>query len=267
MLVAQQGRGRHRLRAAASAGASRSASPGRARVVVNDRTTTWPPADGEGDPGGRRRRASRSPADVSVEAEVARLFDETLRAFRHPRRPRQQRADVRQQGRERRVPHHDERGMGRLRAREHGDPLLLHPPGGADRGPARRARQHHQHQQQRRQSRPPEPDRRTTLVKGAIDTVHAGRSPWISRPGAFASNALRPGMIAVDYWDGLSAGGEGAPDRRRSRSAARAGPPTSPGRPSSWRPTTPGSSRGQNFEVDGGMLTPGALGARPSSAS
>ena len=92
-------------------------------------------------------------------------------------------------------------------------------------------------------------------VKGAIDTftraVAVDLAPWGIRV-----NALRPGMIAVDYWDGLS---EGEKARRIT-----AIPIGREGRPAdiAWAAVflaadDAGFVTGQNFEVDGGMLAPG----------
>jgi NAD(P)-dependent dehydrogenase (short-subunit alcohol dehydrogenase family) len=92
-------------------------------------------------------------------------------------------------------------------------------------------------------------------VKGAIDTftraVAVDLAPWGIRV-----NALRPGMIAVDYWDGLSK------EEQARRIAAI--PIGREGRPAdiAWAAVflaadDAGFVTGQNFEVDGGMLTPG----------
>jgi NAD(P)-dependent dehydrogenase (short-subunit alcohol dehydrogenase family) len=92
-------------------------------------------------------------------------------------------------------------------------------------------------------------------VKGAIDTftraVAVDLAPWGIRV-----NALRPGMIAVDYWEGLSA------EEKTRRIAAI--PIGREGRPAdiAWAAVflaadDAGFVTGQNFEVDGGMLTPG----------
>jgi 3-oxoacyl-[acyl-carrier protein] reductase len=92
-------------------------------------------------------------------------------------------------------------------------------------------------------------------VKGAIDTftraVAVDLAPWGIRV-----NALRPGMIAVDYWDGLS------PEEKARRIEAI--PIGREGRPAdiAWAAVflaadDAGFVTGQNFEVDGGMLTPG----------
>ena len=92
-------------------------------------------------------------------------------------------------------------------------------------------------------------------VKGAIDTftraVAVDLAPWGIRV-----NALRPGMIAVDYWEGLS-----AEEKARRIQAIPIG---REGRPAdiAWAAVflaadDAGFVTGQNFEVDGGMLTPG----------
>jgi 3-oxoacyl-[acyl-carrier protein] reductase len=92
-------------------------------------------------------------------------------------------------------------------------------------------------------------------VKGAIDTftraVAVDLAPWGIRV-----NALRPGMIAVDYWEGL------AEDEKARRIATI--PIGREGRPAdiAWAAVflaadDAGFVTGQNFEVDGGMLTPG----------
>jgi len=92
-------------------------------------------------------------------------------------------------------------------------------------------------------------------VKGAIDTftraVAVDLAPWGIR-----CNALRPGMIAVDYWEGLS------PEEKTRRIAAI--PIGREGRPAdiAWAAVflaadDAGFVTGQNFEVDGGMLAPG----------
>jgi NAD(P)-dependent dehydrogenase (short-subunit alcohol dehydrogenase family) len=92
-------------------------------------------------------------------------------------------------------------------------------------------------------------------VKGAIDTftraVAVDLAPWGIRV-----NALRPGMIAVDYWKDVP------PDERARRIAAI--PIGREGRPAdiAWAALflaadDAGFVTGQNFEVDGGMLTPG----------
>ena len=92
-------------------------------------------------------------------------------------------------------------------------------------------------------------------VKGAIDTftraVAVDLAPWGIRV-----NALRPGMIAVDYWEGL------APEEKARRIAAI--PIGREGRPAdvAWAAVflaadDAGFVSGQNFEVDGGMLAPG----------
>jgi NAD(P)-dependent dehydrogenase (short-subunit alcohol dehydrogenase family) len=92
-------------------------------------------------------------------------------------------------------------------------------------------------------------------VKGAIDTftraVAVDLAPWGIR-----CNALRPGMIAVDYWKGLS----GKEKRRRIAAI----PIGREGRPAdiAWAAVflaadDAGFVTGQNFEVDGGMLAPG----------
>jgi len=91
--------------------------------------------------------------------------------------------------------------------------------------------------------------------KGAIDTftraVAVDLAPWGIRV-----NALRPGMIAVDYWEGLS-----AEEKARRIQAIPIG---REGRPAdiAWAAVflaadDAGFVTGQNFEVDGGMLTPG----------
>jgi 3-oxoacyl-[acyl-carrier protein] reductase len=92
-------------------------------------------------------------------------------------------------------------------------------------------------------------------VKGAIDTftraVAVDLAPWGIR-----CNALRPGMIAVDYWEGLS-----LEERARRIEAIPIG---REGRPAdvAWAAVflaadDAGFVTGQNFEVDGGMLAPG----------
>ncbi|HWC02360.1 MAG TPA: glucose 1-dehydrogenase [Methylomirabilota bacterium] len=92
-------------------------------------------------------------------------------------------------------------------------------------------------------------------VKGAIDTftraVAVDLAPWGIR-----CNALRPGLIAVDYWEGLSA----AEKARRIEAI----PIGREGRPAdvAWAAVflaadDAGFITGQNFEVDGGMLAPG----------
>jgi len=92
-------------------------------------------------------------------------------------------------------------------------------------------------------------------VKGAIDTftraVAVDLAPWGIR-----CNAIRPGMIAVDYWDGLS------PEEKARRIENI--PIGREGRPAdiAWAAVflaadDAGFVTGQNFEVDGGMLTPG----------
>jgi NAD(P)-dependent dehydrogenase (short-subunit alcohol dehydrogenase family) len=92
-------------------------------------------------------------------------------------------------------------------------------------------------------------------VKGAIDTftraVAVDLAPWGIRV-----NALRPGMIAVDYWDGLS--------REEQARRIAAIPIGREGRPAdiAWAAVflaadDAGFVTGQNFEVDGGMLAPG----------
>ena len=92
-------------------------------------------------------------------------------------------------------------------------------------------------------------------VKGAIDTftraVAVDLAPWGIRV-----NALRPGMIAVDYWEGLS------PEEKARRIEAI--PIGREGRPAdiAWAAVflaadDAGFVTGQNFEVDGGMLAPG----------
>ncbi|HEX2500110.1 MAG TPA: glucose 1-dehydrogenase [Methylomirabilota bacterium] len=92
-------------------------------------------------------------------------------------------------------------------------------------------------------------------VKGAIDTftraVGVDLAPWGIR-----CNAIRPGMIAVDYWEAL------APEEKARR--IRAIPIGREGRPAdvAWAAVflaadDAGFVTGQNFEVDGGMLAPG----------
>jgi NAD(P)-dependent dehydrogenase (short-subunit alcohol dehydrogenase family) len=75
-------------------------------------------------------------------------------------------------------------------------------------------------------------------------------------PWGIRVNALRPGMIAVDYWDGLS-----TVEQARRIAAIPIG---REGRPAdiAWAAVflaaaDAGFVTGQNFEVDGGMLAPG----------
>jgi len=92
-------------------------------------------------------------------------------------------------------------------------------------------------------------------VKGAIDTftraVAVDLAPWGIR-----CNGIRPGMIAVDYWVGLD-------EAEKARRIAPI-PIGREGRPAdiAWAAVflaadDAGFITGQNFEVDGGMLTPG----------
>jgi NAD(P)-dependent dehydrogenase (short-subunit alcohol dehydrogenase family) len=92
-------------------------------------------------------------------------------------------------------------------------------------------------------------------VKGAMDTftraVAVDLAPWGIRV-----NAIRPGMIAVDYWERL-------PEEERAR-RIRAIPIGREGRPAdcAWAVLFLASDEasfitGQNFEVDGGMLAQG----------